>query len=314
MNPSELGYHQPHTTESVFAPVPGLAQVSLGWSALNATLSNAIPAGSRDVRGFSTVQFRASVNYTDARNPVGLPRDLSVVLTDGAGASASARVSDFSPALFYPPGQQFAVPKVFDNTVQLPLSAFSAINLGDVRTVVLRFDRQAAGALLITDLAFANPLGARVELTAFVGEATPLPLPAGQMNLEGTFQTAQPIDLSRATLTFQDVLQQSNGTELLTDVPISLKPLPGATPNNATYISLLVPGVTVVITSLVPNTYFVTMTLFNETIRLPSTCTLLGGVAQLTTSLAIDDGSVPVLASTTKTWVCAPSGAYMQAF
>lgn len=151
---------QPHTTVSARATgLRGLSQVRGGWSAATAHLTNALPAGSRDVSGFQVFQFRVAVNFDDVRNPAGVPQDLAVRLTDGAGATADAIVSAHSPALFYPPGAVSAVPKVVLNTVRIPLTAFSGINLSDVRTVALRFNQTASGALLMTDFAFADAGG-----------------------------------------------------------------------------------------------------------------------------------------------------------
>ena len=67
-----------------------------------------MPAGVGDVSGYAVLQFRAGLNFADARNPSGLPQDFSVVLTDGAGHSASTLVSDWSRALFYPPSYRLS--------------------------------------------------------------------------------------------------------------------------------------------------------------------------------------------------------------
>jgi hypothetical protein len=155
--PGEGDSRQPHTAPSSLAPtMPGLSQLRFGWDALTATYENALPPGSRDVSGLGSVQFRAAVDFADGRNPMDLPRDLSVVLTDGSGNAEGVRVSDFSGALFYPPGEVSRVPKVVLNTVQIPLSAFPGIDLTDVRTVRFDFDEEPMGALLVTDLAFTN--------------------------------------------------------------------------------------------------------------------------------------------------------------
>jgi hypothetical protein len=79
-----------------------------------------------------------------------------VTLTDRTNQSATVRVSDISDALFYPPGELIHVPKVFLNTIRVPLSAFSGIDLTDVASVRLDFDRTTTGALLISDLAFGR--------------------------------------------------------------------------------------------------------------------------------------------------------------
>ena len=84
--PGEDDSRQPHTTPSFLAPSErGLSQLRLGWNALTASWRNELPAGSGDLRAFSTLQFRASVNFADARNPVGIAQDFTITLEDGTG-------------------------------------------------------------------------------------------------------------------------------------------------------------------------------------------------------------------------------------
>lgn len=147
---------QPHTTPSARSSRRGLSQVRLGWDDATSTLTNEIPAGQGDVSGFQVVQFRAVVNFTDPRNPPSLPQDLTVVLTDGAGVSASWVVSSSTGALFYPPGQLAAIPKVLLNTVRIPLSVFTGVDLTNIISVTLKYDQTANGALMISDLAFSD--------------------------------------------------------------------------------------------------------------------------------------------------------------
>jgi hypothetical protein len=124
-----------------------------------------------DVSGYFAFQFRASVNFLDSRNPSEVPQDFSVTLTDDVANSATALVSDWSAALFYPPGQMpplsperplLPVAKIVLNTVRIPPSAFRAatgrmaVALTDIRTVRFDFDQQPAGVLLIADIAFAD--------------------------------------------------------------------------------------------------------------------------------------------------------------
>jgi hypothetical protein len=96
------------------------------------------------------------VNFSDARNLADLAQDFRVVLTDASGASSSVRVSDVSGALYFPPGEVAPVPKVVLNTVRIPLTAFTGINLNNVRSVQFTFDQRLQGGLLITDVAFAS--------------------------------------------------------------------------------------------------------------------------------------------------------------
>jgi hypothetical protein len=147
---------QPHTVPSARATtLRGLSQLRTGWNGGGATYTNDLPLGSRNVSAFQALQFRVSVNFADTRN-ANAPQNFTVVLTDGAGAQSTVRVGDVSGALFYPPGTVGPVPKVLLNTVRLPLTAFSGVNLTDIRSVQLRFDQTSQGALLITDLAFAS--------------------------------------------------------------------------------------------------------------------------------------------------------------
>jgi hypothetical protein len=146
---------QPHTTPSARSTRRGLSQLRTGWSSLS-TYTNSLPLGSRDVSGFQWLTFRVSVNFADTRNATNTPQNFTVVLTDGAGVTSSVRVGDVSGVLFYPPGTTASVPKVFLNTARIPLSAFSGLNLTDIRSVQFRFDQNLQGALLISDLAFAS--------------------------------------------------------------------------------------------------------------------------------------------------------------
>jgi hypothetical protein len=147
---------QPHTTPSARSPLRGLSQLKTGWNDLNGNYRNNIPAGSGNVSGFQTLQFRVSVNFADVRNFAGVAQDFRVVLTDASGGSASVRVSDVSGALFFPPGEVLAVPKVVLNTVRVPLSAFSGVNLNNVRSVQFTFNERLQGGILVTDVAFAS--------------------------------------------------------------------------------------------------------------------------------------------------------------
>ncbi len=154
--PTQPTFRQPHTTPSARAVKRGLSQLRMGWNDLSATLQNELPPGSRNVSGFVALQFRAGVNFDDVRNPVGMPQDFTVTLTDGAARSATARVGAFSRALLFPPGQVLAVPKLFLNTVRIPLGAFTGVDLTNIVSVTFSYDQRATGALMITDLAFAD--------------------------------------------------------------------------------------------------------------------------------------------------------------
>jgi hypothetical protein len=154
--PDQLNAQQPHTTPSARSNAPGMTQLKTGWNDLTGNYRNNVPATLGNVSGFQAVQFRVSVNFADVRNLEDLAQDFRVVLTDAGGGSASVRVSDVSSALFFPPGEVAPVPKVVLNTVRIPLSAFSGVNLNAVRSVQFTFNERLQGAVLITDVAFAS--------------------------------------------------------------------------------------------------------------------------------------------------------------
>lgn len=159
--PGESNARQPHTTPSARSPLRGLSQLRLGWSDPSALYTNDLPPTTRNVRGFQAIQFRVSVNFADARNLADAAQEFSVLLTDSSGFTSAVRVGDYSKALFFPPGNVGPVPKVVLNTVRIPLSAFAGVNLNNIRSVRFNFDQRLAGALLITDVAFASaPTGA----------------------------------------------------------------------------------------------------------------------------------------------------------
>jgi hypothetical protein len=148
---------QPHTTVSARATTTrGLSQLRTGWSSLSATYTNDLPTGARDVSGFSWLTFRVSVNFADTRNAAGTAQNFTVVLTDGTGATSSVAVANYTDVLFYPPGSVGPVPKVLLNTARIPVTAFSGVNLSDIRSVQFRFNQRTTGALLISDVAFAS--------------------------------------------------------------------------------------------------------------------------------------------------------------
>jgi len=203
--PPQPTSRQPHTTPSARAPARrGLSQNRFGWNDTTARLENQLPDGFRDLSGFYALQFRASVNFLDPRNAVGMPRDLAVTLVDGAGNSATTPVSNWSKALFYPPGRLTPltpVPKIFLDTVRIPLAAFAGINLTDVRSVRFNFSQTLQGALLISDVAFAD------EASLYVGPFVVSSTPSGRLfgpvsSVQVAFNT--PIDA--ATFTPDDIV------------------------------------------------------------------------------------------------------------
>jgi hypothetical protein len=154
--PDEPNARQPHTTPSARSPLRGLSQLITGWNNFEGSYKTDVPPPFGNVSGFQTLQFRISVNFADPRNVAALAQDFRVTLKDASGSTSSVRVSDFSSALYFPPGEVGPVPKVVLNTVRLPLSAFAGVQLNNVRSVEFKFDQRLQGGILITDVAFAS--------------------------------------------------------------------------------------------------------------------------------------------------------------
>jgi hypothetical protein len=151
----------PHTTPAARAPtIRGLSQLRFGWDDPTGALSNELPAGTGDVSAYNVLQLRGTVNFRDPRNMAGVPQDFSVTLIDGAGNSATSVMSASSGALYFPPGRAtpltWSIPKLIHNGIRIPLSQFPGVDLTNVQFVLFSFDQQPQGALLISDILFAD--------------------------------------------------------------------------------------------------------------------------------------------------------------
>lgn len=154
--PTQPAARQPGNTPGLYSPsTVGLSQASIGWSASGAYLQNALPAAVQDVSGYGYLQLRTALNFVDVRNTVAQD-DFTVTLTDTMGHSASTTIGAWSKALMYMPGKVSRIPKVVLNAVRIPTSTFSGVDLTHVAAVQFTFDKQPKGAILLTDVAFAN--------------------------------------------------------------------------------------------------------------------------------------------------------------
>lgn len=152
---------EPHSSPSFLAPsATGLSQLRLTWSQPGALATFRLPATKGDVHAYRAITLRAGVVFTSPANPPGQDQDLLVRLEDAAGHLAFAPVSPFTPALRFPPGGPdsfFTVPKLYDATVRIPLSAFAGVDLRAIRSVGLVSYQTSSGSITATDLAFTDP-------------------------------------------------------------------------------------------------------------------------------------------------------------
>ena len=135
--------------------LPGLGQAVVGWSGHDGFVEFEIPAADADVSGFDALQFRAATNPGYWVN-YGY-QDLSVVLVDGDGDRASVAASTVgNRALKYPLGRYDYGGHFILNQVRFPLSGFVGVDLDDIASVRLEFDRSFAGVVDVADVAFAS--------------------------------------------------------------------------------------------------------------------------------------------------------------
>jgi hypothetical protein len=142
----------------------GLTKVQIKWDLATAYYQNDLPAGHRDLTRYAALGFRVGVDFSDTvRNPPTQAQDFSVVLTDGAGATASVKVSDWSTALYYPPGQVLPLPKLLLNGVRIPLGAFLTadrnLDLSDIRSIRFAFNQRPAGNLVFSNISLNDASG-----------------------------------------------------------------------------------------------------------------------------------------------------------
>ncbi len=148
------GGQKPHsgTTSEI-----GLSEMGLRWNDTLAYYENKIPAANENLSGYQYLLFRAAVNFRNSTS--GVSQDFSVLLTDSAGNTSNQYVTNYSHALFYEPGSEpYDLPKAMFNTISVPLNAFTGVDLKKIRSVKFLFNRTAAGSILVSDLAFTNPL------------------------------------------------------------------------------------------------------------------------------------------------------------
>jgi PKD repeat protein len=133
----------------------GMGQMALRWNDTLDWYENQLPVAYQKISTYQSIQFRAAVNFKTS--PAGTPLNFTVQLLDSAGAASNQVTSNNSHVLFYQPGSEFAeLPKVVFNTIRIPLSSFSGVNLNKVRYIRFKFNKSAIGSVLISDLALIS--------------------------------------------------------------------------------------------------------------------------------------------------------------
>jgi hypothetical protein len=115
----------------------------------------------QNVATFDALQFRAALNPAYPANEAWWGTDetfanLSVVLSDGSGGSASVAASEVgNDALRDPFGRRRAGHYIL-NQIRFPLERFTGVDLSNVVSVELVFDQTQTGVIAVSDLAFSR--------------------------------------------------------------------------------------------------------------------------------------------------------------
>jgi putative cell wall-binding protein len=104
-----------------------------------------VPEDARDFGAAESLSFRVSPDDSVA---VGGSTDLTVTLLDSSGGSASVTASEFGDALTVLPGSTNPLRKVLLQQIEVPLTAFTGVDLADVTQVRFTAPRTAGGVLL----------------------------------------------------------------------------------------------------------------------------------------------------------------------
>jgi hypothetical protein len=164
-------------------------QLALAWQG-PASLSVGIPSARQDLTGFKALAMQAAVNFFDPRNPARTPaalwnpaaltQDFEVVMTDGAGRTASVRAAEqrYGNALHPTVGDTTAKVHVLLNQIRIPLADFAAkgLDLKDVASLTLRFGGAglpATGSIQLSDVRVQEAATGPTVLTGRTGEVTP---------------------------------------------------------------------------------------------------------------------------------------------
>ncbi|WP_203300748.1 hypothetical protein [Marinobacter sediminum] len=141
------------------ATISGAPQISLGYLGASANVSFVLSETGLDVSEMDFFSLRVGVSTTPDNL---LGQDFTLVLSDANGTSVSLLASDYSDALYAPPGLPVSARdtggKTINNMVPFRLDALpifdSELDLTSLVRAELRFDQLPAGSLQFTDVMF----------------------------------------------------------------------------------------------------------------------------------------------------------------
>ena len=141
------------------ATISKAPQVYVGYVGIGASIEYRLPEEGLDASGMDFLTLRLGVSATPENI---LEQDLTLTLADLDGNAASLLASEFSDALYFPPGLTVSArdtgAKTIINMLAFRLDAKvihdAGVNLAALASIKVSFDQRVAGTLQMTDILF----------------------------------------------------------------------------------------------------------------------------------------------------------------
>lgn len=159
----------------------GMPQMGMRWNNTTDWYQNALPLAYQNLSLYDALQFRVGIDYSESTS--GQALNFTIQLIDGSGGTSNVLVDDHTNTLYWPPGSFPAeLPKMMLNTVKVPLSAFSGIDMTQVQYIKFLYDVAApiTGSIYISDLSLTGytPITTSVSVNSSLNHVLIYPNPA----------------------------------------------------------------------------------------------------------------------------------------
>jgi len=143
---------EPH---SGYKSVLGMSQLGMSWDNPTDSYENIISANNKNFSIYKSLQFRAAIDFSEYTSVSDL--DFTVQLIDATSNVSSKSISAYTHAMYHPPGSQSSeLPKVMFNTIKIPISDFTGIDLTQVQKIKFLYNKSTQGSIYVVDLALSG--------------------------------------------------------------------------------------------------------------------------------------------------------------
>lgn len=159
----------------------GAPQMGMRWDNVTDWYQNALPVAYQNLTVYDAIQFRVGMDYSESTS--GQALDFTVQLIDGSGGTSNQLVGDHTNVLYWPPGTEGGeLPKMMLNTVKIPLTSYTGIDMTQVQYIKFLYNvaAPAVGSIYITDLALTGytPVATSVSINSSLNTVLIYPNPA----------------------------------------------------------------------------------------------------------------------------------------